>query len=559
MNYRLIFLPISLALAVGLFLHPPNAEGLDPKIIDAFIKEGDLHYSKKEMGMALASYSRAFLLDPQRRDAREKLLSLTETPLLSSSQRSELLRLRDLMATLNTISRQLTYYDEKLGAFIGDLVSRGTDKRMIDRELKRIEQENWPKDEKEVQALYSQEDDPLNMIIASVEEKRLELFSRQQVRSQQFERLRQISKKETPSQSITLAAADLLARPVLTETRFVGRQGAPVTAKNKEVVDLSLQVTEGQQKLKDKDQQIDALKEQLEQSVEQVRFNEKLIHEKNDELLSLNQKLADYEAQLTFRQKMVDEKEANAKQMEAAARQNEVTQENESLKATLGAKARENAQLERMLNVSDEKIAELQQGFDRQPHGGFRWFWEKSDEAKESDDQTARSEQMDLLTAPKFKKLVKERDQAIEQKDQQITELMGIVDIYKDLLKEAKASSVATGQDMKNLQNELAQVKEQFSEKNKHVLEAEYNLMSLKKELTNVQTRLVALRNLPETKNYSKMENEMNELEDKLNNIHKFLLKQLDDFERLNKDYVAGDIEDVDKVLDLNIDRIERK
>jgi len=550
---------VSLALAVGFYLHPPNAEGLDPKIIDTFIKEGDAHVSGKEISLALQSYSRAFLLDPQRRDARERLLSLADAPGLSGAHKADLLRLRDLMSSLNNISRQVAYYDEKLTVFITDLISHGMDKNGIDKEMQLVENQKKGQVIKSSQEFYLKQDNPLSMIISSLEEKKIELQERQNTRSRQFDRLRQLNKEEPSIQEVVLTAADLPRRPVLQETRFIAGQGKLAEKKSNEVVDLSLEVTEKGQELKIKDQQIDALKGQMDRLMEQVRFNEKLIQEKNDEILSLNKKVADFQAQLTLRQKMIQEKEGSTQLEEVSAQKNDLQAQNESLRLDLATKRRENSQLERLLDVSDEKIVELQRGVNRQSHGGFRWFWEKADNLNNGRQELARAQEMDLLTANKFKELVKDRDRLIVQKDEQITELMGVVEIYQDLLKEAKSSFTLANQSIRILQEELVQNKASLSDKNKLVLDAEYNLISLKKELTSVQTRLIALKNLPETKNYVKIENEMVELEDKMNNIHKFLLKQLDDFEKLNDEYVAGDIEDVDKVLDLNIDRIERK
>ena len=46
-------------------------------------------------------------------------------------------------------------------------------------------------------------------------------------------------------------------------------------------------------------------------------------------------------------------------------------------------------------------------------------------------------------------------------------------------------------------------------------------------------------------------------IEDELKNIHKFLLIQLDDFEKLNTNYVVSGIKDIDRVLKLDIERME--
>src|SRR6185503_26632 len=179
MDKRPICLMVSLALAVGFYLHPPNAEGLDPKIIDTFIKEGDAHVSGKEISLALQSYSRAFLLDPQRRDARERLLSLADAPGLSGAQKADLLRLRDLMSSLNNISRQVAYYDEKLTVFITDLISHGMDKNGIDKEMQLVENQKKGQVIKSSQEFYLKQDNPLSMIISSLEEKKIELQERQ--------------------------------------------------------------------------------------------------------------------------------------------------------------------------------------------------------------------------------------------------------------------------------------------------------------------------------------------------------------------------------------------
>lgn len=500
-----------------------SAADIDPAIIRTFLEQSKALLQQGQANEAADRLGRAFLLDPQNKDVRERLLEVSNHPSLRAEQKLQLNLFNGLLGFLNNLEEKRSYFEQKRKDLLQQLVREGTDEGYLTLEMRLIEdaaQKELSLKEAQWQKWFLEKKDPLGMINASLQRSRQELLAQTQTLQEQFTRLKEINKERSAQQAQTARIDEKDAYPPLKQTQFVSAQEpaldqtiqAKMAALSKQVVDLSLKLEEARNVALKSSEQIGFLKEQIDGFKSRHDLSERIIDEKNQEMVLMNQQIADLQAQLKLREHFVQEKDDDLTHMQQKSSDETqgLVKENQELKQLVRAQRTEIRQLDAMLEVYQERSA-----FFAQPTASVT--------------------------------------------TDQIEEYKGIIEIYQWFLKEARDGALAANKEFDHLEKDLEQIKEQLTLKSQLLLDTEYKLMTIKRDLTDVQAQFAVVKNLPEAQEHAQLEAHMDSLEEKLQSIHKFLLQQLSDFEKLNSHKMAGELKDIDRVLKLNMERIEKE
>jgi len=520
-----------------------------------FIKNAQVDLSHGDLEKALDAYARAFILDPQNKDILQQMLALKSDELLSPPRRLKLTQIHDQILQLNRLQESIRSYETKKTELMSALTRRGEDIEVLGLEMGMIEKKARTRRDAAMDSarqLFLQSDDPVDLVSAALTQTQISLKSDMAQLQEQMQRLKDLTQHQDREIS------DQLNEDEIASLRQSGRispinipptresSSSESTGGRSEIADLSLQLHETRQQVEQQSRQIRILMASLDEMKAQQDAREQMLDEKNNQITALNENLIDLQSQLMLREKIVKEKEVKIEQMQEGQGlpSAELLEANKKLMEQLKDHQRDIRQLEAMLSIYQE--------------GGVK----SERKNKETLFKTReRHESLSDLNGAdgqgRSPALAQRQDKRIGEKEEQIVELKNIIEMYKTLLNDAKKDQKDTLAHLSQTQLEKSQINDSLAAKDKTLMEAEYKLLQMKKELTNVQTRFMAFKSLPLTKDYAKMEDEMDYIEGELKNIHTFLLNQLDDFEKLNSDYVAGDIQDVDRVLQLNLKRIQ--
>ena len=119
--------------------------------------------------------------------------------------------------------------------------------------------------------------------------------------------------------------------------------------------------------------------------------------------------------------------------------------------------------------------------------------------------------------------------------DRKLTELNGILKIYKEKPFEETKSTQAKTADITSLEKQLALLENQLNEKNKALVKTQRDLHDLEGRLTVMKQELLELRERPEDDGSqdSDDEGQVQELQSKFRDINDFLLENLYDFDKI--------------------------
>jgi len=109
---------------------------------------------------------------------------------------------------------------------------------------------------------------------------------------------------------------------------------------------------------------------------------------------------------------------------------------------------------------------------------------------------------------------------------------------------------------IKHLEDQLTFAQAKLLEKDEVLKKAKNNLFALQEQLSAVQDELITLKSnsASNTNDHTIVENELIELQSKLKDIHRFLVKQLNDFDNIHSHLAIGELQDIDKLINLNVD-----
>jgi len=494
--FRLTFLCLTI-LIPGL----SSAEESPDKIADSFYEHGQKMINDGKFDEAINDFSRAFLLNPSDPKLHDALKTLSREKNVPASQKMDLILLEDLLEYTKKLKDKSDYFRYKRNVLGEELMEKGFEREFFEQEMTAIDNNlkaTFDQEEADIQERYAKGEDPLKVIHASLKLENKRLQNEIELFEQQYNRLREVNSKNGYIQGeVALLSPTEFSR----KQQFYDEDGKrippEVQAKNaannlpdvggitslldeakvklddmhsvledrddkidqlsKEVVDLSLELSESKSKEEEKTGEIGKLRNELVEFESKNLLTQRL--EKN--FKDLKTKLAQTESKLKDKEKQI--KELNDKIQNLMAK-------GEGIEKKLEGRDQEIAEYQRQikeLKKESENMVKFKSEVDKLKEELSK-AQKYQDEAWKLRYQVAQLKQTDSKQKEVNKELAK-KDEIIKDQKEQLVE--------KDKMIEEKDKS------LKELNKQLLDFESRFELTQNIIKEKEEKLQKLEKEL----------------------------------------------------------------------------
>ncbi|MBI5415700.1 MAG: tetratricopeptide repeat protein, partial [Candidatus Omnitrophica bacterium] len=288
---------------------PTDAQS--PDIAEKFVRQGIIYYEQHDLTQALDYFSRALLLDPGNRTARENLPTINDSADIPGRQKIELYLVEDLLGSIDQTRQKLTAATGDRDRLIEALLPSTYTADFIQRGLADIQERfNVPEESRQ---FNNASQSPLEALHAAllVEKKRLsyDLICRRKqylwLREMQISRAIPPADKAAPQGQPSLPFADPWEKitDLHNELTSVKKQlenlhddmesrDQRIIDLTKEVIEFSLKLAEKEMTLAEKVDALDSLHEAYANLESRLALGQRIIEEKNVQIQSLEESLA---------------------------------------------------------------------------------------------------------------------------------------------------------------------------------------------------------------------------------------------------------------------------
>ncbi len=347
----------------------------------------------------------------------------------------------------------------------------------------------------------------------------------------------------TPEEDISLLKQDLgvLKQQILDLQKNVTEKDQKVSQLSSQIVDFALKLAEKENQLTTKVDDFANINKDFQELQSRFEFGQKIIQDKDNEIKALQDSIQEsipQEEQITAiagAQNIQDEKinELNGiletYRTKLGNANNELKEKDIKISslsndlANLQSKYIENERTikisDRSTDKKDKELAAVKNAMDR-----MRYQTDKNNE--------------------KLQNIVKE-------KYAKLKELNGIVEIYKNRLVDTSLQLKEKAANIKILEEQLTLVQTKLFEKDQLIKKTNDSLHSLENQLQDVQNRLTEIKT---SKNQSEqnplVENEVASLKDKIKELNSLIKNELTEFDKINSNLPQVDIENINKLLE---------
>lgn len=481
------------------------------------LKEGKRLRSNGNLTGAIRYFCLALLLDPDNSKFQENLLELSKEKSLHSAQMIGLLQFEGLLHYQSNLKRKIEYYKRKKDSLLMELEKKGADLDLLMNNQVKIKP-NEPN--QVVDSRFLENDHPLEAVNSFFANKR-ELLSKELEtiqydynylkavkygRGHEFAALAQKSDQADKKVDMASIHKDLQMK-TKSQNRIAIDQLKERMAYNQvyradEIIRLREQlfVLKGQLNdlklaYEEKDKKTSQLTNQVVNLTLQLSEKEMLLQDQSSSFDMMNDQMNELRSRIALGQRIMQEKDEKITTLEDKLNSPELSFDNEVGRfKELMAKLNVNKGL---INEQEKRINEL------------------NDKLNVMKDRALKYHDM------------------LQAKDDQIIELNGILQIYREKLSDAVKQVKRDGSDISGLKNEITFTKSQLVEKDKSLKKTERKLTLLEDELSHLYQQLHDL-NVKRTSGELddvEIRHEFLKLEPKLEGIHKYIAQQLTDTE----------------------------
>lgn len=474
---------------LGLIIFLPQvsiAQDSPDKIADSFYEHGQKMILDGKYTDAINDFSRAFLLNPSDTKLHDALKVLSREKNVPASQKMDLILLEDLLEYTKQLKDKSDYFRYKRNVLGEELMEKGFERSFFEEEMTAIDAEQkavLDQEEAEIQERYAKGEDPLKVVHASLKLENKRLQNEIELFEKQYNRLREVNAKNGYVQGeVALLSPSEFSRKQRFYDEAGNRVPADVQAKaNANVLpdvggitslldEAKIKLDDMHLVLEDRDDKIDHLsKEIVDLSLELTESKSKE-ETKNGEINKLRSELVEFESKNMLTQRL----EKNFKDLKSklAQTENKLKDKERQIKEldekiqTLMAKGEG---IEKKLEGRDQEIAEYQRQIKelKKESENMVKFKSEVDKLKE-----------ELSNAQKYQdEAWKLRHQVAQLKQAEIKQK----DINKDLAKKDEI--------IKDQKAELAMKDKQIEEKDK-------SLKELNKQLLDFESRFELTQNI---------------------------------------------------------------
>ncbi|OGX34208.1 MAG: hypothetical protein A3C36_05000 [Omnitrophica WOR_2 bacterium RIFCSPHIGHO2_02_FULL_52_10] len=478
---------------------------------------------------AIARFCRALRINPRGKSIRENLSAILTSPRVTAAQRSEVLRIQDLLDHTAKLKRHESLLIQKRDRLRKQLIEEGHDSGKLKKGVLDIRERS---NRYHASALNGEdrlggEDGHLEFVSRVLADEKQRLASQTQNTQDQYQWLEALRRggempaiplphddqaqrpasvpsihitkeefQEAPSPSVLPAPA--LSRPLEPGSGFdqtLLEKTTKIDKLSEQLVELSLKMEETQDLLRNKDESMDSLRERLNDLEQRFLLEQRIIQDKDEEIRKLRGVLGEMPAHAAQPALGADKFLPAAEDMfmprsdvesfyeEALASSREMLREKRSLLAAL-----------------EEELADVQEKF------------QLNQKVLEEKNQRIAQLRQELLTAQgEFRAKSVEIDPVLAKKEKEVKELNGVINIYKYALEDSIRIIREKSEELNFLNDELAKVQDLFQDNRKRYDKRDVSIRLLKDVLKHERNqedqRNINLRKMVQSKN-----EEVNEL-----------------------------------------------
>ncbi|MCK5259563.1 MAG: hypothetical protein KAJ70_00745 [Candidatus Omnitrophica bacterium] len=575
-----IFSIFSIILFSAQFAFAGNNAGF----ISSFKADNNNIFERSDVRMAVDHFCRMLSIDPGNKTVQENLKTISSHPELTAIQRSDVIRLEDHLSYIKNLQGRVEYLISKRNLLRDQLIENGHARAVLlkglfdirdnisgshetfsyqkqslfDRKSPLVIINNLLVDEKmqlsvRVRSLENQYDwlkavnkdgaprlEPGHLIAAGLQkdvkpdlhqETVAEIISLQPIRDEEGK----VNEKRTEKFKKELGALyvqiDKLEEQITKEDDRAGELGS-------QVVDLSLKLLETEIQLNEKTGAVESLTAQLTDVEQRFVLGQRIIQEKDEEMQSLQEDLQktrlETESRAAKHDRVIVGKDKELKMANGFL--NIYRQRSGGANRVLQQKKEQhNSNLRKVVLERDQEINDL-----REQLGRMQKSLRTADRTVQEKVAYLNYAKNELVVLRKQMRVGEKEFKLEEPKyrafpDEKVTELSGILRIYKDkLFEETKAAREKTS-DITNLERQLALLENQLNEKSETLVKTQRDLYDLEDQLTALKQELLKLRERPQDKGSynSDGDRQVQELQSKFLDINDFLLENLHDSDKI--------------------------
>jgi len=406
----------------------------------------------------IENFCRTVSLDPSHKSLRENLSAIANSPLLSAEQRADALRIEDLFYHIKNLNRRLDYLNRKNNAIKMELAQKGADPGKIEKEMLSLRE--TPADDltsglSGAGAEFKEEGQLAYVIRLLIDEKKRLARALQEsgVRYQWLKSTREgaptqtspptVELTEQPVSIFSLGAYKAAGKP---ESEMSGRADpGPHVPGGSETVNSPA--------LFEKITKIEKLSEQLVDLSLKMEETQALLRAKEEITAALESQLNEVEQRFLLEQKIIQDKDAEIKTLYDALAQTPQGQASASGDEQVYSLEGSPAETEAVLNENGDKLDTLEKDL-----ADFQRKYRLSQEILMEKERVIAQLQQDLaLSREQIEiKPVAETSSFLDDREREIKELNGVVNIYKYALEDAIRNLRDKSEDLKLINEELA-------------------------------------------------------------------------------------------------------
>ena len=480
-----------------------------------FVEHGQTELAKGNIYEAIDDFSRALLLDPANTNAKNGLIQIQSYPGLTGEEIFNLYHFEDLSNQMGQLEQKMNYLLEKCNLLARDL---------------NMEQPVFPSaPQVKNEITFDETTNPLEIVNITLQNEVLNLESQLTNLQTQYDRLRKVSQSQDSDIAQIMQAEMIQSAPQSIISRTEDDHSSA------EFVTISEQKDDTLRKLHGK--VVDYSLSLLER--------EALLKKQYDQITKIKEDYTDLEARFELGQRLIDEKQKEITRLKT------LPNNNGSLRSET-AKTDHSENLQTMVKVLEEKDLALYE------LNGILNIYRQSlaDTKLQFNNQSVQlfrlAKEVDLLKA-KSKKIAK-HDAAIQQmrltiqdnhlmeiqqiaklqnmlndKDVQLREMKGILDIYRAELADAKNYVHERMGGLSHIEEEVQMLQAQLYEKEEVIEKTRQSFFEFESQLLDMQHIITALKENPaESQSVSpKLEAILKRLQSKLDALHDFLKNEV--------------------------------
>ena len=469
---------------------------------------------------AIARFCRTLRINPRGRSIRENLSAILTSPQITAAQRSEVLRIQDLLDHVTKLKRHKSLLAQKRDQLRKQLIQEGHDARQLKRGLSEIRERlhRYHSSELSGREGLGEEDNHLEFVSRALSEEKQKLAGQVQNTQDQYQWLETLRsggeslssivivphheqpQKPVPVQSIRITKAEFrtVQIPPIVSTHELSQPPAPAPGLD--------------QTLFEKDTKIDKLSEQLVELSLKIEETQELLRNKEESMDSLSERLNDIEQRFLLGQRIIQERDEEIKKLrgvpggvsvqavqsaEGTATALSGVDTNEDALASFREMLREKGSV---LAVLERELADVQEKYRL-----------NQNMLEEKNQQIAQLRQELSTAREEFRVESVAIDPVLAKKEKEIKELNGVINIYKYALEDSIRVIRERSQEVGFLNDELAKAQELFHDNGKSYDRRDVRMQvlkdALKHERNREDQRNINLRKMVQSKN-----EEINEL-----------------------------------------------